>query len=442
MDATTPTDQRFARLATITLALLTAINFINYIDRYVLASVLEGIATEFELSDTGSGLLGSMFIIVYTVASPAAGYLGDRIVRKRIVAVGVLLWSLATMGSGLVANYPQLLVMRALVGIGEAGYATVAPAIIADLFETRKRGRMLAYFYVAIPVGAALGYVLGGVVAESAPQILTGVGLAPDAIAGWRLAFVISGAPGLVFGLAAAFMFEAPRGTMDPGAQTEPPPHAWRRLFRTPGWRWNTIGMTMMTFTIGGLAFWMPAFMQRVHGFSESQAGTYFGAVTVVGGLVATLVGGRLGDRAFMKGEGGYFKVSGIGLMIGAPFVLLTPLMFDPWVCLGMALVAEFFLFLNTGPLNAALVSCVPPSLRAAATAANVLFIHALGDAVSPTLVGWISDALSGPLGSEANSLRVAVACTCVPVLVAGVTLMWASRRVDAMPDGIDSYPG
>lgn len=435
-------ERRFARLAVITLSILTAINFLNYIDRYVLASVLEGIAAEFELTDVGSGLLGSMFIIVYTLASPLAGYLGDRVVRKRIVAAGVLVWSLATIGSGFVDDYKGLLFMRALVGIGEAGYATVAPSIIGDLFDKRRRGRMLAYFYVAIPVGAALGYILGGVVAENAPSILTSLGFAPDAISGWRLAFLVSGAPGLAFGLGALFMFEAPRGTMDAGAQTKPPPHAWRRLFQTPGWRWNTVGMTLMTFTIGGLAFWMPAFMQRVHGFSESAAGTYFGAVTVIGGLVATLVGGRLGDWAFERGQGGYFRVSGIGLLIGAPLVLLTPLLNDPWVTLGVALLAEFFLFLNTGPLNAALVGCVPPSLRAAATAANVLFIHALGDAVSPTLVGSISHFAEPIVGSEIGALRLAVASTAIPVLLGGLVLIWAAKKIEKLPGGLDSHPG
>lgn len=422
------------RAATAALAILTLINFLNYIDRYVMAAVVSGVGEEFGLNRQGEGLLGSMFMIVYTVASPFSGWLGDRTRRKYLVAGGVLLWSLATVGSGLVSSYGGLLLMRALVGIGEAGYATVAPAIIGDLYKKDRRSRMLAYFYMATPVGSALGFVLGGVVAEHSVAILEAVGLPGDMMSGWRLAFLIAGAPGLLMSVLALFMHEPLRGATEQGEWEEPTSgpvrSAWGTLLRTPGWRDNTIGATLMTFAIGGLAFWMPTFLQDVHGMDQGAAGTAFGGVTVVAGIIGTLVGGTLGDRAFRRGSGGFFRVSGMGLLIGAPFALLAPLMGSIPLTLALVFVAELFLFLNTGPLNAALVGCVAPRYRATAVAMNVLFIHALGDAISPYLLGAAADLSEGALGSS-MALRLAVAVNALPIAVGGAYLLRSAKRYD-----------
>lgn len=428
------------RIAALTLAVLTAINFLNYIDRYVLAAVLEGVRAEFGIFDTASGLLGSMFVVVYMIASPFTGWLGDRIPRKLLVAAGVGLWSLATAGSGLAGSYEQLLVARALVGVGEAGYATVAPAMIADLYAERERGRKLAWFYLATPVGSALGFVLGGAVAEQAPALLTGVGLAPDAVAGWRLSFLVAGVPGLVFAIAAACLREPVRG----GSEGEPvtaAPGGLRRVFRSPAWRIVTVGSTLMTFTLGGLAFWMPSFLQRVHGMPEGDAGVVFGGVTVVAGLVGTVAGGYLGDHAQARSAGGYLRVSAVGLLFGAPLVALTAAFGSLPPALAAAFACELLLFLNTGPLNAALVGCVPAGVRATAVAVNVFFIHALGDAISPLVMGGISDAVADALGGGpdglAAGLRVAVALSAIPVAVGGGWLLRGARRLERLPGGL-----
>jgi MFS family permease len=415
------------------LIVLTAINFLNYIDRYVLAAVLESVRVEFGLGDADSGLLGLMFIVVYTAASPFTGWLGDRGTRKYLAAGGVALWSLATVGCGYVESYEQLLLMRALVGIGEAGYATVAPSMIADLFVPEKRGRMLAYFYLAIPVGSALGYVLGGWVADEW---------------GWRLAFVLAGVPGLLCAIAAMLIPEPARGSNDLEQRAEHQPQsplqAGKRLFASPAFRSTTGGMVMMTFTLGGLAFWMPTFLQRAHGMQEGPAGMVFGGITVVAGLIATLVGGHLGDLAFARSQGGYLRVSGWGLIIGAPVTLALSLLEPRLPVLLLAFVAEFFLFLNTGPLNAALIGCVPANLRAMSIAVNVLFIHALGDAISPYLMGWVSDLLGPQLAgtvmgetAEAAGLRLAIALTSAPLLLGGMWLLRGATVLDRHPEGL-----
>lgn len=448
---TAPTTKAYA---TAVLVVLTAINFLNYIDRYVLAAVLESVRLDFGLTDADAGLLGLMFIVVYTLVSPFTGWLGDRSRRTYLVAGGVALWSIATVGCGYAESHGELLFMRALVGIGEAGYATVAPAMIADVFMPQRRGRMLAYFYLAIPVGSALGYVLGGWIAGNwdsllSPGALEWLGMADASDPGWRLAFLLAGGPGLLFALMAALMPEPLRGGNDDAAgQAEAgidnPWHAIKRLFRSPAFRSTTGGMILMTFTLGGLAFWMPTFLQRAHHMDEATAGTVFGGITVVAGLSATLIGGWMGDRAFARAQGGYLFVSGWGLILGTPVALLMAMVSDSTPALALAFVAEFFLFLNTGPLNAALLGCVPANLRASSIAINVLFIHTFGDAISPYLMGAVSDQLGpalagGWLGATAQTagLRIALLLAGVLPALGGVWLLFGARRIDANPGGL-----
>ncbi len=404
------------RLAVSILLVYTAINFVNYIDRYVLNAVLEPMRLELGLQDVESGFLTSVFMIVYMIASPFGGHLGDKLPRKYIAATAVTLWSLATVGSGLAQDYGSLMASRAAVGIGEAGYAAVAPTVIADLFRPERRGRMLAYFYLATPAGSALGFVLGGAI---------------GGIYGWRAAFFVAGVPGLVLAVILLLLPEPQRGAMDDGDDEPAEVPMWtalRLMFRSPAWRFNTLGTAMMTFAIGGLGAWMPTFLERSHGMSTAAAGTGFGAVTVVAGLIGTLTGGWLGDRAQARSHGGYFRVSGIGLLLGAPFVVLLPSMPGVSAALALAFFAELLLFLNTGPLNAALVASMPAATRARAVAMYVFFIHAFGDAISPPLMGLVSDAAN---------IGLAIALTSVPVAIAGVALLIGARKVSRLPRGL-----
>lgn len=414
-------------LPAVILGVLTVINFLNYIDQMLLSAVLEQVKLEFTLSDTESGLLGSVFVLVYTLASPL-GYFGDQMRRKWIIAGGVLLWSLATLAAGLARTYHELLLCRALLGVGEAAYATIAPSIIADLYGKDERSRKLALFYLATPVGSALGYVLGGY-----------LGLHY----GWRAVFFVGGLPGLVFAALAALIKEPERGRLDRDeAPAEPVsfPRALGRLLRTPAWRINTIGLTLMTFTLGGLSQWMPAYLERVHGVKG--AAVPFGAVTVAAGICGTLLGGILGDRMQARSAGGYFKLSGVGVVLSAPFiVVLTQLGWLPGL-LAAAFVAMVLLFLNTGPLNAALVGCVPSTLRGTAFAANIFCIHAFGDGISRTLIGVVSDRAGTYFGDAAAGLNFAVATTALPVVVGGLVLLRGARQIARAPQGLTTYPG
>lgn len=414
--------------ATAILVILTVINFLNYIDQMLLSAVLEKIRLEFHLNDTQGGLLGSLFVISYTLASPL-GYLGDRVRRKTIISVGVLLWSLATLAAAFARSYEELLVCRALLGVGEAAYATSAPSIIADLYSKDQRSRKLALFYIATPVGSALGYILGGFIGEEF---------------GWRAVFLVGGLPGLVFAALVALIHEPERGRLDP--EHGPPLGSLgatlKRIARTPAWRINTVGLAMMTFTVGGLALWMPTYLERVHAMSTGSANLVFGGVTVAAGFCGTLLGGHLGDRMQARSAGGYFRLSGLGLALSAPLlVVMTTITWLP-ALFAVAFLAEMLLFLNTGPLNAALVGCVPAALRGTAFAANIFCIHAFGDALSRTLIGVISDRAGHALGSEAAGLNVAIATTALPVLLGGLVLLWGARRIARRPEGLMTFPG
>ncbi|WP_257459824.1 spinster family MFS transporter [Archangium lipolyticum] len=402
-NASAPTAARTSYYA---LLILSLINLVNYLDRYIVTVALPYIQKDFQLNNTQSGMLGSFFIIVFMLASPLGGFLGDRIQRRWLVAAGVVLWSLATGASGLATTFAMLMVARACVGIGEAGYGAVAPSIISDLFPREQRTRVLSFFYIAIPVGAAAGYGLGGWLSEAYS---------------WHVAFFVGGAPGLVLGAMAFFMPEPERGAMDgPEAQAKLPfLVGLKGLARnTPFW-WTTTGYTLMTFAIGGLAFWLPSFLVNERGLAADKAGFLSGAVTALAGLLGTMAGGWLGDKMDRRMQGGGLRMSGVGLVLAAPLMFLAVKVHALGPMFAIIFLAQFLIFLNSGPINAAIVNGVPPAFRAFAMGLNVLFIHMLGDAISPTAIGKLADL---------TTLGFAIELNAIPVLLGGLALLMAGK--------------
>ena len=395
-----------ARTGYYALLILSLINLVNYLDRYIVTVALPYLQRDFQLTDTQAGYLGSLFMIVFMLASPISGFLGDRMPRRYLVAAGVLLWSLATGASGLATSFLALMVARACVGIGEAGYGAVAPSIISDLFPRQQRTRVLSFFYIAIPVGAAAGYGLGGWLSEAYS---------------WHVAFFVGGVPGLVLGAMAFFMPEPQRGAMDgPESQTKLPfAVGLKGLANNKGFWWTTAGYTLMTFSIGGLAYWLPTFLVRERGLTADKAGLMSGAVTALAGLLGTLAGGWLGDKMDRRMEGGGLRMSGVGLILAAPLMYLAVQLHALAPMFAIIFLAQFLIFLNSGPINAAIVNGVPPAFRAFAMGLNVLFIHMLGDAISPTAIGKLADMASLGFAIELNA---------VPVLLGGMALLVAGR--------------
>jgi MFS transporter, Spinster family, sphingosine-1-phosphate transporter len=361
------------------LFLLLAINLFNYIDRQVLAALEPDIRATFFAPDdvnamTKTGLLGDAFFVTYMVSAPILGLLADRISRWLIIGSAVILWSLASGGSGLAATFAILFATRVCVGIGEGGYGPAAPTILADLFPIETRGRTMAIFYTAIPVGSALGYVIGGLV---------------GAHLGWRWAFYLVTPPGLLLGLL-CFWQRDPRVAADHLVQKSRRRSIrdYLNLFRTRSYLINCIAQTLMTFVTGGLGFWVPAYLRYRHQ-SPEMGMTIFGLITVVAGLVSTLLGGVVADKLRSRLPSSYFWVSGIGMLIACPFFIVSLYIPFPaaWIAMFFAI---FFLFLNTGPSNTALANVSLPAVRATAFAANIFVIHAFGDVQAFWLLGYI----------------------------------------------------
>src|SRR5262245_35839524 len=266
------------------LAVLTGLNLLNYLDRFLPFAVLPALSASLHLSDARAGMLQTLFIVSYMLVSPLAGWLGDRTGRFGVASVGVLIWSAATFGSGLAPAFGAMAFARALTGVGEVSYTVVTPSLLSDFYPADRRGRALAIFYAAIPVGTAAGYMLGGQM---------------EAHYGWRSAFFLAGAPGVLLALTLFALRDPVRGGLDRAAAAEPAvsPREAGRTFRPPPILFsNTASQTIFTFTTGGLAFWMPTYYVRARHIKEADATLLFGGLLLAAGFLGTLIGGRAGD--------------------------------------------------------------------------------------------------------------------------------------------------
>ncbi len=364
------------------LGVVTILNFLNYIDRFILAAVLPRVKSELVLTDFQLGLLANVFLVTYFVTSPLFGALGDRLSRPRLMSAGVTAWSMATAAAGFTASFVQLLIARAWVGVGEAAYATISPALLSDYFPRSQRGRAFAVFYVAIPVGSAAGFLLGGTLERAF---------------GWRAAFYAVGLPGIALALLALRVPDPLRG-----ATEEPSPpgrgeglSTWNTLsdlFRNKAYVGTVLGYAAYTFALGGLAFFMPTYFERVRGLELARADFIVGSVTVLAGLSGTFLGGYLGDSIAARVKYGQLWLSGFSSIAAViPAWLALTVASSPTYIVWFFL-AEFLLFLSTGPVNVMIVSVVSPDARARAMAVSIFTIHLLGDAISPPIIGWLAD--------------------------------------------------
>jgi len=401
------------------LALLLCINLFNYIDRQILSAVVPNIKTSFfgaQLAGAAEpsalnnllgwcqqhlgfkpenaliGVLSMAFMVCYMIGAPVFGRLAERYSRWLLIGIGVSLWSLASSGSGLALSFGMLLLTRCAVGVGEAAYGPVAPALLSDYYSVKIRGRILAAFYVAIPVGSALGYVIGEQVAKSSIDQWGAAVLGWQAES-WRWAFYLVMPPGLLLGFWAFFLREPPKGQADATGAVKVLSARWRDyllFLKTPSFVYCTLGMAAMTFAIGGIGFWMPYYLENLPNPPKSPV-TIFGGITVVAGLLATILGGWAGDKLRTRFPGSYFLVSGTAMLCGLPVFLAALLAPYPWIWIFIFL-SCFCLFFNTGPTNTILANVTHPAIRAAAFALNILIIHLLGDVISPVIIGVLSD--------------------------------------------------
>jgi len=397
--------KNYARTALVVLSLL---NFFNYVDRSVLFAVQPLVQAEFKRSDAEFGFLTTAFFICYMVSAPIVGWFADRYPRKLIMVGGAVVWSIATLLTAVTFNFDELLLRHTIVGIGEATFVTIAPSFLADMFPEHQRGRIFGIFYLNIGLGTAAGYMLGGYLGHWF---------------GWRMPFYIGAVPGLLLALALWFIPEPQRGASDHLQRTQER-GTLLGLTRNGAFWTATLGMAMVTFALGGLSVWMPTFLSRVRNVPLSEANLIFGGITAFNAVVATLFGGWLGDRALEKTAGGYYLVSGVSMLIGIPAMVLAVYTAGPLMYPAM-FAAEFLLFLNNAPLNAAVVNSVSAAIRASAIAVNLFTIHLLGDAFSPTLIGYISDR---------STLQRGFIATFVAIAVGVGVLIWGMRFAPEIP--------
>lgn len=407
---TEPVPARTSRVgAKRALLLLLVINLFNYLDRTVLNALSQPIRAHYELSEQKFGYLTTVFLYAYMIGAPLLGLLAVRMSRWWLIAISVTIWSLASGLTGFATGFTMLLIARILVGVGEAGYGPAAPALISDYFPPERRGRVMALFYLAIPVGSALGYIYGG-------KIFAWFG-------SWKLAFWLVVPPGLALAVLCLFMRDPGRFTVGEKKEAEPRPSFFQEvkaLFRIPSYVANTIAMTAMTFVIGGMSVWVPEYFTlrlltqeglapflafdpqtslyqvaaRRRDILVGEVNLTFGLIVVGTGIFSTFLGGWISDKLRGRIRGAYLAVSGAAILLSFPCILAMIWLDFPgaWWAVGGAV---FFLFFNTGPANTALANVTSSPMRATAFAVNIFIIHALGDAISPPLIGWMARSMT-----------------------------------------------
>jgi MFS transporter, Spinster family, sphingosine-1-phosphate transporter len=426
-------NRQMIRRPAVILALLTGLNFLNYVDRMLLAAVLPRVQEDLLLKSWEAGLLSTGFLVGYFATSPffgaradrgaqgepgQAGAGGSRGQRKTLIALGVLVWSLATIATGFATGFVSLLIVRAVVGVGEASYAVLAPTIIDDLSPPDRKGRNLAIFYLATPMGSAFGYMLGGYAEKRW---------------GWHAAFFIGGGPGAVLALVCLGIEEPKRKLVQGAAKIS---EVAATLMRIPLFRRSVLGYCAHTGAVGAFAFWGPTFLERRYQMPLDRANFWFGATTVAAGLLATVIGGRLGDRAVRRlppvPQGAdhqapenlavinaLLRICGAGVWLAVPLAVVGFWSPSPRLFFAVTFVVELGLFVSTSPINAVSLRAVPAELRASAMAVGIFAIHLLGDLWTPTAVGWLMDQL--PISQAMMALPV--------LLVVAGWIWWPPRR-------------
>ena len=400
--------------ATVALVLLTSMNFVNYLDRYILPAVQEQVKGEFHITDAQIGSLTLWFFVAYVLSSPITGFLGDRFPRKPMIVIAALGIAAMNFLTASVHSYMSLNVRHAALGVVEASFGVFAPALLADFYAEDRRNGVMTVFNIAIPVGAAMGYLVGGDVA---------------AHHGWRMAFIASAVPGALIGLLILLFMKEPQRTRGAHEKAKADKGTVLSLLTNKAYLGAILGYAAVTFSLGGISWWMPSFLQRVDGRSIETAGTIMGGITVVCGLGGTICGGVLAQWWSKKTGKALYYVPALSAALAAPPALLC--FFGPKsVTLPALGVAVFLIFLGTGPVNAATLNAVPSNLRATAMAGQLFAIHVFGDAFSPKLIGIVSDH---------SNLRLGLGLTLVTMLIAAVIFFIGARYAPKLEHSIEA---
>lgn len=397
--------------------ILTVLNLFNYVDRFLMSASLSKVKADFSLSDFQGGILFSSFVIPYVVFSLILAYRADRTNRIHILKIGTLLWSFAAVLTAFCQNYYQLLACRSLLGVGEAAFAAVAPAVVHHLCPVNSRGRLMAVFTSALPLGMALGFVGGGFLTDSY---------------GWRSAYLVMGTPALLMSL--IFFFTAASEDRIP-VQKISIKEEFSSLLLNSRYMLLALGYAAYTYVAGGVTHWMPTYIENQHHVSLAMANMIFGGAAIGFGLLGTWVGGIIADRWKKEKGGSYLEVSAISLAIAfVPFVMAFYSSSIPELIVWISL-TQFFFFISNSPATIATLHSVSASQASFAMAFQIFLSHILGDALSAPLIGKVSD-ISG-------DLRLGVLTSAPVILVGAVLWYWPLRKTQSHQEvsGVQGLP-
>ncbi|MBI1188762.1 MAG: MFS transporter [Alphaproteobacteria bacterium] len=395
---------------------LTLVSFFNYMDRMVLAVLVEPIKADLGLSDTQIGLLsGFAFAILYATLGLPLARLADRKSRTIILSICVAVWSAMTAACGLAANFVHMLLARVGVGVGEAGCVPTSHSLIGDYFPADRRAFAVSMFQAGGIAGLSLGLMATGYLAEAF---------------GWRAAFVIVGAPGILLALLVVLTVrEPPRGASHARAASQISFFkAIAHLARRPAFVHLVAGLSIGSFATYGLAQWLAAFFIRVHDFSLSTIGLWSGLSAGGGAVAGVLVGGAVGVRLIKIDRRWELWLPALAYGIGCPFYLGVFLSPDPWVAIALKFFAGFIVASGGGVALAAIQSLAEPHLRATAIAIMMFFSALIGLGAGPFFVGLISDALLPTLGER--SIQYALVIVTTILALASLHFYLASRTM------------
>ena len=393
-----------SRVAMLTFAALFTMNLLDYLDRNLLYAMQPQIKQEFGLNNEKWGILTTIFLVSYSLVSPVMGWLGDRYKRTRLLGIGVAVWSIASVGSGLSRSFEMLALSRSFLGIGEATYGVIAPTILIDLFSSKTRARLMSAFYLAMPLGTALGMGLGGFIATKF---------------NWQSAFFIVGVPGLVAACVAFLLPEPVRGSTEAVATDRLKAHEragakredYLDLMVNSSYTYSVFGMAAYTFAIGGMLVWVPPYLYTTRGFDQGRSTLILGGVSLLAAIIGMTTGGWIADRWGRTNQSANFLVSGLAMLGSIPFVLIALLSNSEPVIYVMIFFAEALMFINTGPCNAIISDVVMPNMRCAAYSVAIFAVHFLGDIWSPWLIGKAADMfgdaelMASPIGRFLTSI-------------------------------------
>ncbi len=396
----TQTAQPGGRYPAYVLTLLALLYTLNFLDRQVINILAESIKRDLAISDTELGLLtGTAFGIFYSVLGVPIARLADRWSRVGIISFSLFLWSLLTAASGFAQNYAQLFLMRLGVGIGEAGGSPPAQSLISDYFPYSRRATAMAIFTLGVPLGSFFGFLIGGIV---------------DDLWGWRVAFFVAGAPGLILVLLIKFTLKEPvRGQADgvpADAQGELPPlgPTLRGLFARKSYFRLLMGGTFGILIVYISGAWLPSFFIRVHGMTAGEIGAWLALSVGLGGAIGSISGGWLSDRLRQRYARPEIPILAISTALTCPLLLLTVLSPELPLALTGLFLLNLFAFVWIGPTSATIQRVVPIRSRALAVGIQLSVANIISLTFGPPGIGYISDLLRPEYGAE--SIRYALA--------------------------------